>query len=146
MTFSYSILPCNNLNINLYQYTEIKVFYKTLKYTSILQQAKTRPEELVSNSGGYLGLFVGLSFISLFEITEIIFEIFFIRLASSIQPRFRRNAIIPQTAHDNERILRLETELATQKLENKEKIKELNNLITNIQISFEKKIKMNLSK
>jgi hypothetical protein len=58
--------------------TTVMVFYRTLKYISISQQAKTKPEQLVSNLGGYLGLFVGLSFISLFEIIEIIIEVAFI--------------------------------------------------------------------
>ncbi len=74
MTFSYSI-SANNHKLFSDNYTEIYVYYKTLKYTSIIQQAKTKPEQLISNLGGYLGLFVGLSFVSLFEITEIIIEI-----------------------------------------------------------------------
>ncbi len=57
--------------------TEIYVYYRSLKYTSITQQAKMKWEQLISNLGGYLSLFVGLSFVSLFEITEIFVEIFF---------------------------------------------------------------------
>ena len=73
ISFSYSIN--SQLNSNSRNNTLIKIYYKTLKYTSIVQYAKLEPTQLVCNIGGYLGLFVGLSFVSLFEIAEIIFEI-----------------------------------------------------------------------
>jgi len=73
-TSSYFEEPNDNFEPN----TTVMVFYRSLKYISISQQAKTKPEQLVSNLGGYLGLFVGLSFISLFEIIEIIIEVAFI--------------------------------------------------------------------
>jgi len=149
MSFSHSISAYNRSDNRYYPYTEIYIYYKSLKYTSITQQAKIKWEQLISNLGGYLGLFVGLSFVSLFEITEIFIELFFIFSEGSYSARsriIRRNAIKPQIRQDNERFLILESELAIQKKElalhkkeNKEKLKELSDFIENIQ----KKIKNN---
>lgn len=54
------------------------VYYEDLKYTQISQDPKTSWLDLVSNIGGLLGLFLGMSFLSLIEIVEFIMEIFFI--------------------------------------------------------------------
>ncbi len=71
--------------------SHINVFYKSLKYFSIQQKAKTKPEQLVSNLGGYLGLFVGLSFVSLFEITEVVLEVFFVLCGKRTQHVYEIN-------------------------------------------------------
>jgi hypothetical protein len=94
MSFSFSIFPFKDSYYNQPNSTTVLVYYKTLKYTSIIQQAKTKPEQLISNLGGYLGLFVGISFVSLFEITEIIIEIIFML-------RGKRNVILPQIRQEN---------------------------------------------
>jgi hypothetical protein len=52
----------------------LDVFYKSLKYTSITQSPKTEIFDLISNVGGIFGLFIGVSFVSLFEIGELIIE------------------------------------------------------------------------
>jgi hypothetical protein len=44
------------------------VYYKDLKYTKISQTAKANIEDLVSDLGGLLGLFIGVSFMSIMEI------------------------------------------------------------------------------
>ena len=93
------------------------VFHRSLKYISISQQAKTKPEQLVSNLGGYLGLFVGLSFISLFEIIEIIIEVAFILSG-------KHNLIEPEIKPEMDTILKLESEIK----ENNEKINKLTRL------------------
>ena len=64
-------------------YTTIKLYMKNLKYTLISQQAKMNTDDLISNIGGTISLFIGISFISLFEIFEIFFE--------SIAFLFKRN-------------------------------------------------------
>ena len=69
-----TVKPPPNIEENI---TAINVYYSSLKHTSFLQAAKTTPQQLVSNIGGYLGLFVGMSFMSIFEISEILFEIAF---------------------------------------------------------------------
>ena len=56
-------------------YTTIVVYYRTLKYTLVSQEPKMRQFDLVSNVGGIFGLFIGISFVTLFEIFEILFEI-----------------------------------------------------------------------
>ncbi len=92
---------------------QIIVFYKTLKYTAIIQQAKMKPEQLISNLGGYLGLFVGLSFVSLFEIAELIFEIIFIITG-------KQSVVVePITQHELKKVLRSEIELLRAEYEEK---------------------------
>ena len=89
MSFSYSISAFNRPNWIRSDQTSVYVYYKTLKYTSITQKAKMKWEQLISNLGGYLGLFVGISFVSLFEITEIIVEIFFILSERIYKKKFK---------------------------------------------------------
>ena len=82
------ILKNNSINLNeslKIDYNEfkrsvvsIKVFYDDLKYTIVSQIPKMSLEDLISNFGGLLGLFVGASFLSLVEIIEVIFEGIFI--------------------------------------------------------------------
>ena len=55
--------------------TSVIVYYESLKYTLITQSPKMQTFDLVSNVGGILGLFVGISFVNLFEISEILLEI-----------------------------------------------------------------------
>ena len=54
--------------------TTLQVFYRSLKYSYMTQQAKMHVFDIISNIGGTLGLFVGMSFVTLFEITEIFIE------------------------------------------------------------------------
>ena len=63
--------------------TNIYIYYESLKYTKISQIPKALPFDLISNIGGILGLFVGLSFVSLFEIAELIIEVGFVFLSNS---------------------------------------------------------------
>jgi hypothetical protein len=59
-------------------YFAIRVYYNELKYTLISQEPKTEMFNFISDIGGILGLFLGISFLSFIEIFEIIFEIMFI--------------------------------------------------------------------
>ena len=52
----------------------IRIYYEDLKYTWINQQPKIELFGLISNIGGSLSLFVGISFISFLEFFEITFE------------------------------------------------------------------------
>ena len=61
-------------------YISIFIYYKELKYTLISQEPKLEIFVFVSNIGGILGLFLGISFLSFVEIFEILFEIIFIIL------------------------------------------------------------------
>ena len=52
-----------------------RVKYENLKYTEISQTAKTTFADLVSNLGGIIGVFLGLSFLSLIEVVELFLEV-----------------------------------------------------------------------
>ena len=49
-----------------------------MRYTVIRQDPKLQPVDLISNIGGLLGLFLGMSFLSFLELVEIVNEIIFI--------------------------------------------------------------------
>ena len=78
-------LECNSIQYNpvfyhgmLDQITKnnslvLNIFYDSLSYTRIDEIQKTRPIDLISNIGGTLGLFLGISVLSIGEIFEIIF-------------------------------------------------------------------------
>jgi hypothetical protein len=53
-------------------------FYESLSYTVIDQIPKMNMLDLISNIGGNLGLFIGVSFLSFAEIIELFIEILFI--------------------------------------------------------------------
>lgn len=55
-------------------YFSFNVYFERLGYTSISQSAKTNIQDLIANIGGTLGLFIGISFLSLIEIVEIIIQ------------------------------------------------------------------------
>jgi hypothetical protein len=59
-------------------YFAIRVYYNELKYTLISEEPKTEIFNFISDIGGILGLFLGISFLSFIEIFEIIFEIMLI--------------------------------------------------------------------
>ena len=58
----------------------VQIFYNELKETFISEEIKTQIFDLVSNIGGTLGLFLGLSFLSLIEFFEIFLQILIISL------------------------------------------------------------------
>jgi hypothetical protein len=83
----YCPLECNTLNYEItinsfsslsYSSNDsfiISVFYEDLKYTWINQKPKMQFIDLISNIGGSLGLFVGISFVSFLDLFEILIEI-----------------------------------------------------------------------
>ena len=50
------------------------VYYEELKYTLITENPSMTIVDLVSNVGGILGVFTGISFLSFIEIFELIFD------------------------------------------------------------------------
>ena len=56
----------------------VQIFYDKLEQTIITEDIKTQVFDLVSGMGGTLGLFLGLSFLSLIEIVEILLQIILI--------------------------------------------------------------------
>ena len=73
---SYSFTVNNYINYD--NRTTAAFYYQTLQYTLITQQPKMQLFDLVSGMGGTLGLFIGVSFVNLFEIAEIFIEISYI--------------------------------------------------------------------
>ena len=70
VTTTFSRLPDSEINS-----TSFTIYYKDLEYTQISQLPKTKLFDIISNIGGLLGVFIGISFLSFAELFEIIFEI-----------------------------------------------------------------------
>jgi hypothetical protein len=68
----------NYKNIQLNDCVYFTIFYESLSYTVIDQVPKMNILDLISNIGGNLGLFIGVSFLSFAEIIELFIEILFI--------------------------------------------------------------------
>jgi len=56
---------------------EFYAFYRNLRFLTITEMPKMSWTDLIANVGGYFGLFVGISFVTLFEIAELIFLIIY---------------------------------------------------------------------
>lgn len=74
-------LPVTSTNIT-YEFLkshmlELSVFYGELGYEKYEEFAKMDAVDLISDIGGTLGLFLGMSFLSFVEIIDIIIRIFF---------------------------------------------------------------------
>jgi len=63
-------------------YIHLRIYYENLQYTSITQIPKEEVFDLIASLGGSLGLFIGLSFMTVFEIGELLIESFFLLLGS----------------------------------------------------------------
>ncbi len=57
---------------------QFNVYYTEFDFTQISQIPKQQVEDIVSNFGGLLGLFIGMSFLSFGEFIEVIVEVLFI--------------------------------------------------------------------
>lgn len=56
----------------------VNVYYENIGYTEIEETPTTTIVSLISNIGGIAGLFLGVSFLSLVELVEILFQVFYI--------------------------------------------------------------------
>jgi len=88
-TLSYSLTIMSNYNnlkeensiknnyiyIELDDFIEVNIYYPDFYYTSITEQLKMTFDDLISNFGGLLGLFLGGSLMSFFEIFELIISV-----------------------------------------------------------------------
>jgi hypothetical protein len=77
--FSNGALHHNDLKQSV---LSLKIFYNDLTYTLISQQPKMQLFDLISNIGGLLGLFLGVSFLTLAEVLEAFLAIFQILIAN----------------------------------------------------------------
>jgi len=59
-------------------FIDLSIYYKNLKYKFISQNPKTEMFNFISNIGGLMGVFLGVSFLSFIEIFEILYEIIII--------------------------------------------------------------------
>ncbi len=83
---SYCPLECDSVSYSVAEKsfsvvdtsTSLYIYYESLKYTLLSQVPKTEGFDLVSNIGGIFGSFIGMSFVSLFELGELIIEFFYI--------------------------------------------------------------------
>ncbi len=64
--------------------SHIQAYYRTLKYTAIDQDPVWRILDLIAYIGGIIGLFLGGSFLSFFEIFEILNDVIFIFIDSLV--------------------------------------------------------------
>ena len=62
------------------RFYSLVIFYEDLKYTLITESPNIELVDLVSNVGGILGVFLGISFLSFIEIVELIIQYIIIRL------------------------------------------------------------------
>ena len=69
---------------------KLNINYKELQYTLIEENQKTTNIDLISNIGGTLGLFLGVSFLSAVELIEILFEMAFIFCERNVKNRLFR--------------------------------------------------------
>jgi hypothetical protein len=54
---------------------KVNIYYKSMEYTSVTQVASTTIEQFFSDIGGTLGLYIGISILSLVEIVELGFNL-----------------------------------------------------------------------
>lgn len=53
------------------------VFYSDLNYESLMDTKKMEYVDLIAGIGGTLGLFLGMSFLSFFEVFDLLFQLLF---------------------------------------------------------------------
>ena len=76
---SWPVLTLEDIRKNYYY---LNIYYSDLKYTNISEKPMSSIFDIVSNIGGILGLFIGISFLSFAEILELLVEILFILFKS----------------------------------------------------------------
>lgn len=62
----------------------LDIYYSDMKYTLIEEIEKTKFLDLVSGVGGTLGLFIGMSFLSFFEIFDVIIELVYVIMCQRV--------------------------------------------------------------
>ena len=65
----------------------VNIFLSNLQYTEITETPKTSIIELISNMGGSMGIFLGFTLFSLFEVSEVLCLIVYKLVISSIMQR-----------------------------------------------------------
>jgi len=77
--------------------SSFSIYYDEFKYTLYSEMPKTEIFDFISNIGGILGLFIGSSFVTLFELGELLIEISFILTTKNeVNKREEETAILKQ--------------------------------------------------
>lgn len=71
----------------------LNIFYDSLSYTNITESPKINLISLLAYVGGILGLFLGVSVFSIFELIEVIIEIFYLKSNLTKVQKFENNLI-----------------------------------------------------
>jgi hypothetical protein len=96
---------------NIYKaFVKVNIYYESMQYTSMVESPSFTGQSLLANVGGYFGLCLGLSLLSLVEIIELIFKII---ITLVINFKKKNSAIEPIQKAD-------ETKVETFKNENQE--------------------------
>jgi len=74
-----SFLQANTLQLNVY--------YDTMGYNAIQESAAVTVDVLIAQFGGNVGLFLGMTFLSLIEIFEVIFYMIYFNLKKIIEKK-----------------------------------------------------------
>jgi hypothetical protein len=67
----------NEGNLNADGSLSVNIFYSSLSYTNIQEKPSVTGVTLMPDLGGRLGLFLGISFLSLAEVFEVLYEILY---------------------------------------------------------------------
>jgi uncharacterized membrane protein len=80
----------------------VAIYYSSLSYTKISEDAKMEVSDLVGAIGGTLGLFLGMSFMSFYELFELAFTVVYIGVASLVSRKkeYRKN-VVKLAIHSN---------------------------------------------
>ena len=73
-----------NANVAAKSFVSLNIFYKTLSFELTEETHKMNIVDLLASIGGNLSLFLGVSIFSLFEIIEILIEIYLIKRKSTV--------------------------------------------------------------
>jgi hypothetical protein len=82
---SHSLTKLSTQKFQIDNYIFFSVYYENLQYTVIDQIEKMDIFDLISNIGGNLGLFIGISFLSFAELIELFVEIICITTSKKIK-------------------------------------------------------------
>jgi hypothetical protein len=71
----YASLTNSSIDTQVINFVYLKVYFSAMKYTEIRQTPKTNVIDLISNLGGALGIFLGISVFSLIEVVEVVVKV-----------------------------------------------------------------------
>ena len=77
LKISKLFIEYENMSLEMYKKTHLRlnIHLKSMEHTEIIEMAKMTAIDLISNLGGVLGIFLGLSIFSLVEIGKLVFRI-----------------------------------------------------------------------